>query len=819
MSIESGKQYSISELFSGDKRIIIPDLQRDYCWGNTKKNLATNFLHSLNGLFEQGDGLYKQVSLGLIYAYETPRNFVNIADGQQRITTLYLLLCVIYRIINSDKNDYNISLVQELKDFLILDSDKTVWEPRLRYEVRESTVYFIKAFLNNEIKENKSESFDNLKKASWFRDEYKTDPSIASMLETISSFYKELSKENGKEQYLSDFAYFLLGITPVAVKDKLEDFIINEDSEIRVKLPKDFKSISRLYKGNSGICFVYFDVENRDFGEKMYVIINTRGAPMEPNEHLKPLLIGALEQSKQVVWTEKWEKWQDFFWQNKISSEASADNGFNEFLDWYRQIKQKVERKYTDKTTDNNKPKSILDDFKEIFPDKVADALQELEFYIENLKKLLGWTVDKGNSFRQIFRQINKDFENLRSLTDQQIRLVVVPLLSFMAKISGKQEDVYRFLRRLRKNYFDNQRNYRKHNHVKWQDILRIIENSDTPQKVFENSEVWKWVENKVNYSPVFYNLEERLKVKLFSNNTDQQKETLWKWEDHDDFAGDITPLLQMCIYEQTNKLEFNKNIDLNNKQHVSVSDINEYYNIYVSFLTNNQAFYGHHVYSLYNVLALPFMFWYNETNQWWRNLKILYWHQIPDLYNIWKEIKQRRIIKNKEEVKNLLMDIIGFQLKKIAENKFDYRFLDYTNHKTEQFKLVDIIINDQFYQLFTDKKSLYFVLLLLQILDDLCKGKETKIKVDCTTLNFSKININEKDSDLGNWCTWSRGKGGHNIKSETGNWSDNEEPQWNKNKLKRKMINFKFYESVLDNPPKRNNEEYKKILSKIFLD
>ena len=30
----SGNEYNLSQLFGGDNKIVIPDLQRDYCWGD-----------------------------------------------------------------------------------------------------------------------------------------------------------------------------------------------------------------------------------------------------------------------------------------------------------------------------------------------------------------------------------------------------------------------------------------------------------------------------------------------------------------------------------------------------------------------------------------------------------------------------------------------------------------------------------------------------------------------------------------------------------------------------------------------------------------
>ena len=30
----TGETYTLAELFSEDRRVVIPDLQRDYCWGD-----------------------------------------------------------------------------------------------------------------------------------------------------------------------------------------------------------------------------------------------------------------------------------------------------------------------------------------------------------------------------------------------------------------------------------------------------------------------------------------------------------------------------------------------------------------------------------------------------------------------------------------------------------------------------------------------------------------------------------------------------------------------------------------------------------------
>ena len=50
---ESGNKYSLQELLTSEdnEKIVIPDLQRDYCWGTTG-TLVDDFIASLIGNFK-----------------------------------------------------------------------------------------------------------------------------------------------------------------------------------------------------------------------------------------------------------------------------------------------------------------------------------------------------------------------------------------------------------------------------------------------------------------------------------------------------------------------------------------------------------------------------------------------------------------------------------------------------------------------------------------------------------------------------------------------------------------------------------------------
>ena len=67
---ESGMIYRLGRLLDSDVKIIIPDLQRDYCWGTSQSDngvsLAEQFTRDLLEQFELNS---RDLSLGLLYGY------------------------------------------------------------------------------------------------------------------------------------------------------------------------------------------------------------------------------------------------------------------------------------------------------------------------------------------------------------------------------------------------------------------------------------------------------------------------------------------------------------------------------------------------------------------------------------------------------------------------------------------------------------------------------------------------------------------------------------------------------------------------------
>ena len=67
-------------------------------------------------LYEENKSL--KVTLGLIYGYEQPQNHIQICDGQQRLTTLFLLLGYINIKVGGKFNTYIIS-EKEMNDAFV----------------------------------------------------------------------------------------------------------------------------------------------------------------------------------------------------------------------------------------------------------------------------------------------------------------------------------------------------------------------------------------------------------------------------------------------------------------------------------------------------------------------------------------------------------------------------------------------------------------------------------------------------------------------------------------------------------------------------
>lgn len=288
-TLNTGLSYNLTQIFSGQyTKIIIPDLQRDYCWGG-RGRLVRDFLENI---FEKGYRSRIVLPMGLLYGYEEPYGHIQLCDGQQRITTLFLLIGMLNK---ECGNKFQKLLIS---DFEYYDDDK---ESYMQYAIREDSLYFL-SDLVCEFFLKSGGSPNDIRKQSWYFCDYDNDPSIQSMLAALRDIHEILTSAVYSDIDKSDLAEYIV----------------------------------------HNLLFMYYDMGTRSSGEETFVIINTTGEPLSSTENLKPLYV-----TKYPNASDMWEEWERWFWVNRNRGKNdTADNGLLEFLRWVIMLEAKDSKEF-----------------------------------------------------------------------------------------------------------------------------------------------------------------------------------------------------------------------------------------------------------------------------------------------------------------------------------------------------------------------------------------------------------------------------------------------------------------------------------------
>lgn len=283
------KDENLLTLFSLNN-MIVPEIQREYVWGNNS-DVLEKFLQELEKKGSPCQECHhvhtnKNINVGFLYSYkpsyvkyESERILDEfLIDGQQRITTLFLLLL------------YRATIEERIDDFLtICRADEDDLHMGFTYKVRSLTQQFLVQLIRHAREEGCS-AFDFIMDLNnsphWFLDDYKSDQTVMSMISALKSIKKIFGNA-------SNF-YF--------------DYLL------------------------TNIHFWHFKTEATSQGEELYITMNSRGEQLSDNEMQKSRV---LPSSELLKYGRKWEEWQTFFWRNRTKGNAknvNADKGFNNFL-------------------------------------------------------------------------------------------------------------------------------------------------------------------------------------------------------------------------------------------------------------------------------------------------------------------------------------------------------------------------------------------------------------------------------------------------------------------------------------------------------
>lgn len=249
----------------------IPILQRDYAQGREENvSICKNFLKALKEsiLFNQ------TINLDFIYGNVDNGTFLPL-DGQQRLTTLFLLHWYASEKEHIDRNNRNI-----LK--------------RFSYETRLSSRRFCESLLDNELDIDCSELLisEQILDSKWFFLSWKQDTTIRAMLRTIDLIHE----------------YF-----------------------------KEVNDIWSSLVERKNILFHLLILENFGLSDDLYIKMNARGRLLTPFENLKAEIQNKSTKESWED-SEKEEKkfsykidgvWTDFLWQNYKKNNSVDDVHMN----------------------------------------------------------------------------------------------------------------------------------------------------------------------------------------------------------------------------------------------------------------------------------------------------------------------------------------------------------------------------------------------------------------------------------------------------------------------------------------------------------
>ncbi|MDP3929877.1 MAG: DUF262 domain-containing protein [Bacteroidota bacterium] len=282
------KEENLLTLLS-QNNFIVPEIQREYVWGENKK-VIVKFLNDLKnkiGICCSECNLpssENKINIGFLYSYKPDYVKIehdrfldeNLIDGQQRFTTLFLLLfyCALKESRADGKNRKD--------EFLTLIRFEEKIRMSFDFRVRDLTKRFMLELVE---KVNTIEQLQNIDKQTWFLKDYQNDVSIKSIRKAFGFIQSVFSDSTRYYNHLINY-----------------------------------------------IVFWHFKTEATSQGEELYITMNARGEELADNEITKAaLMVGG---SEIYEWGKKWEEWQQFFWKKRDKNDPnpSADKGLNGFL-------------------------------------------------------------------------------------------------------------------------------------------------------------------------------------------------------------------------------------------------------------------------------------------------------------------------------------------------------------------------------------------------------------------------------------------------------------------------------------------------------
>lgn len=319
-----------------EQAILIPMIQRDYAQGRRDVH-ATRVRQEIVEQLKQATLYQKGLDFDFIYG-AVREGALRPLDGQQRLTTLFLLYWYIGKYRKSNLPSY-------LYHFT--------------YETRISARDFFNALRDKEIVEISNQPLSSvIHKQKWFQEAWLNDPTIQgalTMLDTINETFKDVPA--------------------------------SEFPDLEFEEPN--------------VTFHYLDLDTFQLDESLYIKMNSRGKPLTAFEHFKAQFEQMLEKNgwieEQQEFAQKVEvKWSDLLWPYRDLKTQTIDSAF---LNLFRFISSILVLQESDSEFDDQEDLfasvTIPERFKVIYQDcesvrflfDALDAWSSADVMVQDFKK------------------------------------------------------------------------------------------------------------------------------------------------------------------------------------------------------------------------------------------------------------------------------------------------------------------------------------------------------------------------------------------------------------------------------------------------
>lgn len=333
-------EFPLKEVFCDDYSFEIPGYQRPYSWETEQ---AETLVSDLLGFLEEQPKNIKEASpyfLGSIVLIKPLGALSQVVDGQQRLTTLTILLSVIRSLLPEKKRAVLESAIFQKGDEILLTEDK----PRLKTRPKDQQ-FFLKYI----------QEFGGLD--SLFMNKDKLNDSQKNMLNNAKVMYTQLEALDEAELI------------------RLTQFIMNGCFVVLVTTP-DVDSAYRIFS-----------------------VMNDRGMDLNPTDILKSLITGAIPEAnnKQDFYTNKWEDLEEEIGRERFSAlfahirmmEMRSKSRSNMVSDFKNHIKPELD---PINFIDNK-----LEPYTRIYSEILDQSFSSLE-YASDINKSLYWLTRIDNS-------------------------------------------------------------------------------------------------------------------------------------------------------------------------------------------------------------------------------------------------------------------------------------------------------------------------------------------------------------------------------------------------------------------------------------